>query len=645
MASENNTDSHIYETNMNVVKRRVEEFWNRRFMSSNLVVDSPEEPQTSRQSKANSSGNINTETNTAKPKKQTYHKQLESDEIIAEKVSFHKNHLHRNKCDDKKQPIEISFNDNGGPHIESNLSEEHDEVIKKLEANNEPTNDVTLSEVSTDKVKETLEEKIINLEPTKCGVKVQLLEIASSESPNLKRKSSEKDEKIIKKAKISSELLHATTSNDVTLSEVSSDKVKETLEKKKINLEPTKYEVKVQLLEIASSESPNLKRKSSEKDEKIIKKAKISSELLHATTSNDVTLSEVSSDKVKETLEKKKINLEPTKYEVKVQLLEIASSESPNLKRKSSEKDEKIIKKAKISSELLHATTSNDVTLSEVSSDKVKETLEKKKINLEPTKYEVKEQLLEIASSESPNLKRKSSEKDEKIIKKSKVSSEVSPSNMNDVLPAVSVVEIDEIPEKEIEVTHDSNTNELDQYNAPSFKSPKSWYTSDTINDYLKLIVKRSNGEVHAVVTDFIPAYLRGGYPAVRKWIKKDIHTLKFLFVPMNVLGGHWILTVINVPERTVTSYDSLKSYDGPYPMVLKEYLTDWEMDKKGAASSWTLKIGETTRQTNGYDCGPFTVELAEKMARGDTTPINASLMPSVRLRHREEIIAGQLFL
>ncbi|XP_050538666.1 uncharacterized protein LOC126904063 [Daktulosphaira vitifoliae] len=440
MASENNTDSHIYETNMNVVKRRIAEFWNRRFLSSNLVVDSPEEPQTSRQSKANSSVNSNTETETDKPKKRTYHKQLESDEIIAEKVkliqrgdiatliknektgkykeklsvpakkscmlilnndkappipkyllgkSFHKNHLHHNKCDENKQPIEVSSNDNGGPHIKSNLSEEHDEVIK------------------------------------------------------------------------------------------------------------------------------------------------------------------------------------------------------------------------------------------------------------------IKEQLLELScnTSESSSLKRNSSEKDEKIIKKSKVSSEVSVSNMNELLPAVSVVEIDEISEKEIEVTHDTNTNTLDQYNALSFKSPKSWYTSDTINDYLKLIVKRSNGEVHSVVTDFIPAYLRGGYPAVRRWIKKDIHSFKLLFVPMNVYGEHWILTVVNVPEKTVTSYDSLKSYDGPYPMVLKEYLTDWEMDKKGAASSWILKIGETTRQTNGYDCGPFTVELAEKMARGDTTPINASLMPSVRLRHREEIIAGQLFL
>ncbi|XP_050538172.1 uncharacterized protein LOC126903752 [Daktulosphaira vitifoliae] len=257
MASENNTDSHIYETNMNVVKRRIEEFWNRRFMSSNLVVDSPEDPQTSRQSKANSSGNINTEKNTVTPKKRTYRKQLESDEIIAEKVkliqrgdittlikneksgkykeklsvpqkrsympilnndktptipkyllgkSFHKNHLHRNKCDEKKQPIEVSSNDNDGPNIESNLSKEHNEVIKKLEANNEPSNDVIIPEVSTDKVKETLKEKIIHLEPAKYEVKEQLLEISSSESSNLKRKSSDKDEKIIKKFKVSPEV-------------------------------------------------------------------------------------------------------------------------------------------------------------------------------------------------------------------------------------------------------------------------------------------------------------------------------------------------------------------------------------------------------------------------------------------------------
>ncbi|XP_050544793.1 uncharacterized protein LOC126907493 isoform X2 [Daktulosphaira vitifoliae] len=285
MANENNTESHIYETNMNVVKRRIEELWNRRFMSSNLVVDCSEEPQKSKKSEANSGGNINPETNSVKPKKRNYRKQIESDEIIAEKVkliqrgdiatlikneksgkykeklsvpakksyipilndkapsipayllgkSFHKNHLHRNKCEEKKQPVEVSSNDTGRLYIESNLSEEHDEVIKKLEANNEPSitsNDVTLPDVSTDKIKETPEEKIINLQPTKCGIKEQLLELSGNTvvRPNLKRNSSEKDEKVIKKPKVSSEV-SASNTNDVNIPAVSVVEIDEIPEK------------------------------------------------------------------------------------------------------------------------------------------------------------------------------------------------------------------------------------------------------------------------------------------------------------------------------------------------------------------------------------------------------------------------------
>ncbi|XP_050520302.1 uncharacterized protein LOC126893827 [Daktulosphaira vitifoliae] len=270
------------------------------------------------------------------------------------------------------------------------------------------------------------------------------------------------------------------------------------------------------------------------------------------------------------------------------------------------------------------------------------------KKNLQRKKSEIKKQHFEISSNTiaRSNFKRNSSEEDEKLIKKSKVSSNPLTSNTpNDVnLLALSTIEVIKVPEKEKEVMQDQNTTFLDQYNAPSFKSLTSWYTSDTINEYIKMIVTRSEGEVYAVVTDFIVAYLRGGYPAVRRWIKKDIHTIKLLFVPMNVYGSHWILTVVNIPEKTVTSYDSLKSYKGPYPMVLKNFLIEWEMDKKGKASTWTLQIGETSRQTNGHDCGPFTVELAEKMSRGDTTPINANFMPFIRLRHKNEIIAGELF-
>ncbi|XP_050534164.1 sentrin-specific protease 1-like isoform X2 [Daktulosphaira vitifoliae] len=305
----------------------------------------------------------------------------------------------------------------------------------------------------------------------------------------------------------------------------------------------------------------------------------------------------------------------------------------------------------KYKNEILNSTEKKNIAISKdnpllISADLLEKSFHKK--NLERKKSEIKKQLFEISSNTTarPNLKRNSSEEDEKVIKKPKVSSNPLTLNTpNDVnLLALSTIEVIKVPEKEKEVMQDQNTKSLDQYNAPSFKSPTSWYTSDTINEYIKMIVKRSEGEVYAVVTDFIVAYLRGGYPAVRRWIKKDIHTIKLLFVPMNVYESHWILTVVNIPEKTVTSYDSLKSYEGPYPMVLKNFLIEWEMDKKGKASTWTLQIGETSRQTNGHDCGPFTVELAEKMSRGDTTPINANFMPFIRLRHKNEIIAGELF-
>ncbi|XP_050548679.1 sentrin-specific protease 1-like [Daktulosphaira vitifoliae] len=201
-------------------------------------------------------------------------------------------------------------------------------------------------------------------------------------------------------------------------------------------------------------------------------------------------------------------------------------------------------KSEKYKNEILNSTEKKNIAISKdnpllISADLLEKSFHKK--NLE-RKSEIKKQLFEISSNTTarPNLKRNSSEEDEKVIKK---------------------------------VMQDQNTKSLDQYNAPSFKSPTSWYTSDTINEYIKMIVKRSEGEVYAVVTDFIVAYLRGGYPAVRRWIKKDIHTIKLLFVPMNVYGSHWILTVVNIPEKTVTSYDSFKSYNGPLSNGIKKFL------------------------------------------------------------------------
>ncbi|XP_050528199.1 uncharacterized protein LOC126898301 [Daktulosphaira vitifoliae] len=181
-------------------------------------------------------------------------------------------------------------------------------------------------------------------------------------------------------------------------------------------------------------------------------------------------------------------------------------------------------KSEKYKNEILNSTEKKNIAISKdnpllISADLLEKSFHKK--NLERKKSEIKKQLFEISSNTTarPNLKRNSSEEDEKVIKKPKVSSNPLTLNTpNDVnLLALSTIEVIKVPEKEKEVMQDQNTKSLDQYNAPSFKSPTSWYTSDTINEYIKMIVKRSEGKVYAVVTDFIVAYLREGYQAVKR--------------------------------------------------------------------------------------------------------------------------------
>ncbi|XP_050547933.1 uncharacterized protein LOC126909540 [Daktulosphaira vitifoliae] len=177
-----------------------------------------------------------------------------------------------------------------------------------------------------------------------------------------------------------------------------------------------------------------------------------------------------------------------------------------------------------------------------------------------------------------------------------------------------------------------------------SFLTATTWYSGDTINAYLSLIASRSQGKVHYLNTDFMEALSRRGYAGVKRWIKIDIHSLKLLLVPMHVNGNHWTMTVVDVPEKTITFFDSLNSYNGPYPSLFRQFLIEWEIENYGYSSQWTLRYGKAVQQRNGYDCGPLSLELAEKMSRDDGTPINPLAMPYVRLRHKYELEAGTLF-
>ncbi|XP_050543418.1 uncharacterized protein LOC126906707 [Daktulosphaira vitifoliae] len=213
----------------------------------------------------------------------------------------------------------------------------------------------------------------------------------------------------------------------------------------------------------------------------------------------------------------------------------------------------------------------------------------------------------------------------------------------------IETIDIDSAESKNDSSSLDDVPRDLNEKNKKppsydSFLTRTTWYSGDTINAYLSLIASRSPGKVHYLITDFMEVLSRRGYAGVKRWIKIDIHSLRLLLVPMHVNGNHWTMSVVDVPKKTITFFDSHNSYNGPYPSLLRRFLIDWVIENYGYSSQWILCYGKAVQQRNGYNCGPFSLELAERMSRNDDTPINPFTMPFIRLRHKYELEAGTLF-
>nr|CAC18132.1 related to Ubl-specific protease [Neurospora crassa] len=82
--------------------------------------------------------------------------------------------------------------------------------------------------------------------------------------------------------------------------------------------------------------------------------------------------------------------------------------------------------------------------------------------------------------------------------------------------------------------------------------------------------------------------------------------------------GAHWTLAVVRPGKRTVAHLDSMRA--GAGDKEIKEKLLEWvrvTLEDKWVASEWSAIDYEAPRQTNGYDCGVFTITNALCIALG----------------------------
>jgi hypothetical protein len=226
--------------------------------------------------------------------------------------------------------------------------------------------------------------------------------------------------------------------------------------------------------------------------------------------------------------------------------------------------------------------------------------------------------------------------------------------NSQEELTACPVVDL--IRRPPIMSTHDQQNTVLeldgkDTISDQGMKSlnPGTWINDEIINGYLLRVLKPAlrNTNVHFFHSFFMSQLLNTGrngraaprytYNNVKKWDKNlrrrhKILGVREIFVPINHKCEHWLLLRANTESKVITLWDSQgrKPSNKLYLETMLRYLGDKFTEHIGGdceawMASWTL-VDESElspRQSNGYDCGIFTMCNATFLAQH--LPLSAS--------------------
>ena len=130
-------------------------------------------------------------------------------------------------------------------------------------------------------------------------------------------------------------------------------------------------------------------------------------------------------------------------------------------------------------------------------------------------------------------------------------------------------------------------------------------------------------------------------YKNVINWLKRknvDLFSLRLLLIPMNVNGNHWTLAAIDVPNGTITYYDSMGGSEDDVLEDLKRYVADEHLEhkKKPLPEEYKIRIVNTRQiipqQKNGSDCGVFLCQLG-------------AIRKQVAKKHNDRSLPRRLFI
>ena len=190
-------------------------------------------------------------------------------------------------------------------------------------------------------------------------------------------------------------------------------------------------------------------------------------------------------------------------------------------------------------------------------------------------------------------------------------------------------------------------------------KDPASgWLNDEIIMAYLQAVVDYGrdisdykDGDVpkyHAFNTFFFKNIRDKGVQSVKRWATrakiggKNLDSVEHVFIPVHS-GAHWTLLIVSPIARTIEYYDSMGGAGVPFTKAAREWLKQ-EMGKSYKDEEWIVVLpeGGGPQQSNGSDCGVFTVTTAKMVLLGiDPAAYSCEDIPLQRKRMVAELMNG----
>lgn len=144
-------------------------------------------------------------------------------------------------------------------------------------------------------------------------------------------------------------------------------------------------------------------------------------------------------------------------------------------------------------------------------------------------------------------------------------------------------------------------------------------------------------------------------YDGVRRWGVKNnlrVNDVDLILVPVNIDNAHWVLVAIDVRDRSLHYYDSLRGEDRASVMpLLQRWLQDEVSTRLGAdvAEQWGIQNWPTVTesswplQTDGGSCGVFVLAAADCLSTGAPVSFTQADVPVLRNRMALSLVSDDL--